>query len=57
MGSRVIWSAKAASKAASDKIGNKVNESLSSLTSMDEDEYYMNPNDPTRVSSRHDTVL
>jgi hypothetical protein len=49
----LIWSARAASKAASDSISSKVNESLSSLTSMDEDEYYMNPNDPTRVSLCH----
>jgi hypothetical protein len=57
MGSRVIWSAKAASKAASDSISSKVNESLSSLTSMDEDEYYMNPNDPTRVSACYNMLF
>uniref|UniRef100_A0A383VL89 Uncharacterized protein n=1 Tax=Tetradesmus obliquus TaxID=3088 RepID=A0A383VL89_TETOB len=57
MGSRVIWSAKAASKAASDNISSKVNESLSSLTSMDEDEYYMNPNDPTRFFQKNDNGM
>lgn len=50
-GSRVLWSAKANAKQTSDSISNKVNESLQSLGSMEDDEYYMNPNDPTRVGS------
>jgi hypothetical protein len=50
LGSRLLWSARAASKDASNDIGNKVTQSLNSLGSTDEDEYYMNPNDPTRVS-------
>lgn len=50
-GSRVLWSARASAKQTSDTISSKVNESLQSLGSMDDDEYYMNPNDPTRVSA------
>eukprot|EP00879_Flechtneria_rotunda_P019285 GHRR01020253.1.p1 GENE.GHRR01020253.1~~GHRR01020253.1.p1 ORF type:complete len:249 (+),score=28.78 GHRR01020253.1:60-806(+) len=48
--SRMLWSAKAAGRDAGDNISKGVTQSLSSLTSMDEDEYYMNPTDPTRVS-------
>lgn len=57
MGSRVIWSAKAAGKQASEAISSKVAESLQSLTSMDEDEYYMNPNDPTRFFQKQDNTM
>jgi hypothetical protein len=47
--SRVAWSARQASQDAGEGL-NKAAESLSSLTSMDEDQYYQNPTDPTRVS-------
>jgi hypothetical protein len=49
-GSRALWSAQAAGRDASDAVGKAAQESLQSLSSQDEDEYYMNPNDPTRVS-------
>lgn len=50
-GSRVMWSAKVKAQQTRDKISTKLSESLQSLASMeDEDEYYMNPDDPTRVS-------
>lgn len=49
--SRMLWSAQEAGKDASDAVGKAAAESLQSLASQDEDEYYMNPNDPTRVSA------
>jgi hypothetical protein len=49
--SRALWSAQQAGKDASDAVGKAAAESLQSLASQDEDEYYMNPNDPTRVST------
>eukprot|EP00877_Chromochloris_zofingiensis_P000766 jgi/Chrzof1/10690/Cz05g08220.t1 len=45
--SRVAWSAKQASQDAQDKLG-KAADSISSLTSMEDDTYYQNPSDPTR---------
>lgn len=49
VGSRALWSAKAAGKDAGDALGTKVTETLSSIASLDDDdEYQMNPNDPTR---------
>jgi len=48
--SRMLWSAQSAGKDASDAVGRAAAESLGSLSSQDEDEYYMNPTDPTRVS-------
>jgi hypothetical protein len=56
-GSRVLWSAKANAKQTSDSISNKVNESLQSLGSMEDDEYYMNPNDPTRFFQKNDNQM
>ena len=48
--SRVLWSAQSGGRDAADAVGKAAAESLQSLSSQDEDEYYMNPNDPTRVS-------
>jgi hypothetical protein len=45
----MLWSAQSAGKDASDAVGRAAAESLQSLSSQDEDEYYMNPTDPTRV--------
>eukprot|EP00878_Enallax_costatus_P002330 GHUV01002505.1.p1 GENE.GHUV01002505.1~~GHUV01002505.1.p1 ORF type:complete len:290 (+),score=54.25 GHUV01002505.1:90-959(+) len=56
-GSRVIWSAKASAKQTSDSISSKVTESLQSLASMDDDEYYMNPNDPTKFFQKNDNQM
>jgi hypothetical protein len=49
--SRMLWTAQSAGKDASDAVGKAAAESLQSLASQDEDEYYMNPTDPTRVSA------
>eukprot|EP00775_Hariotina_reticulata_P008669 gene8668-8850_t len=57
LGSRMLWSAKAASKDASNDLGNKVTQSLNSLASTDEDEYYMNPNDPTKFFQKQDSTM
>lgn len=53
-GSRALWSAQAAGKDASDAVGKAATATLDSLSSQDEDEYQMNPDDPTRV--RHERV-
>lgn len=45
----MLWSAQSGGKDAADAVGKAAQESLQSLSSQDEDEYYMNPNDPTRV--------
>jgi hypothetical protein len=47
----MLWTAQSAGKDASDAVGKAAAESLQSLASQDEDEYYMNPTDPTRVSA------
>lgn len=58
--SRMAWSARQASQDAGEGL-NKAAESLSSLTSMDDDQYYQNPTDPTRFfqqnnSERNDAI-
>lgn len=56
-GSRALWSAQAAGRDASDAVGKAAQESLQSLSSQDEDEYYMNPNDPTRFFQKNDNTM
>ena len=49
LASRMLWSARAAGRDAGESISKGVSESLSSLTSVDEEEYYGDPTDPTMV--------
>jgi len=53
--SRVAWSAKQVSEDAGEGM-NKAVESLSSLASMDDDQYYQNPTDPTKFFQNQDNT-
>lgn len=57
LASRMLWSARAAGRDAGESISKGVSESLSSLTSVDEEEYYGDPTDPTKFFQKQDNTM